>query len=353
MSEKPASEQTSINASPETPLLGAGGELVRVVTDLVSGVSIPEPIKKSAFKAFNQLCTALIDVPVAHLEGRAAEIREESMARRKLIATTSDQIAAQISVAPEMAQIAVAKHGAKILREQVNLDRISSIAATQLKAEALKVAQIPNEQAERGEITDDWLNSFQNQAAEKSSEEMQLLFGRILAGEIARPGSFSVRTVKLISQLDESTAKLFRRLCSLAVSLQFGKNSFDSRVPALGGNAASNALQKFGLDFDKLNILHEYGLIIAEYNSNMNYELSCIREGNFAIPFRFQNKLWALNSDAPRQVGQELRLHGVALTHSGKELMQIVDIVLDERFSADLHAFFKAQGLTMTPVVML
>src|SRR5260370_30873449 len=44
------------------------------------------------------------------------------------------------------------------------------------------------------EIEDDWLNLFARLAEDKSSEELQALFGRILAGGIRRPGSFSLRT---------------------------------------------------------------------------------------------------------------------------------------------------------------
>lgn len=39
---------------------------VDIITDVASGV--PAPIRKNALKAFAQLCTAAIEIPVAHLE---------------------------------------------------------------------------------------------------------------------------------------------------------------------------------------------------------------------------------------------------------------------------------------------
>jgi hypothetical protein len=42
------------------------------------------------------------------------------------------------------------------------------------------------------EIDDDWLNVFVRLAEDKTSEELQQLFGRILAGEIRKPGSFLI-----------------------------------------------------------------------------------------------------------------------------------------------------------------
>jgi Protein of unknown function (DUF2806) len=56
------------------------------------------------------------------------------------------------------------------------------------------------------EIEDDWLNLFARLAEDKSSEELQVLFGRILAGEIRRPGSFSLRTLQLMALISRQDA---------------------------------------------------------------------------------------------------------------------------------------------------
>lgn len=248
-----------------------------VVTDLALDSTIPAPIRKNAFKAFDRLCSALIDVPVGALERRSAEKRAESEARIKIIRKNADQIAQQMKVDPEYARIAVSKYGQKILREQVNLDKISAIAANELKKDkpnnsANQGTSEPNDGqsvdstnqesdgSEEQAINDDWLNNFETEARQKSTEDMQLRFGRILAGEIRQPGSYSIKAVKLLGELDQNTAALFKKLCSVCVVFGvFGiPNSghiIDARVPSLGGNAGSNALSKYGLGLDQLNIL--------------------------------------------------------------------------------------------------
>ena len=75
-----------------------------VLGDIVSGV--PAPIRKNAFKAFAQLCTAAVDIPVAHLEGKAAEKRAETAGRIKIIEADAAEIANQLEVDPEYARIA-------------------------------------------------------------------------------------------------------------------------------------------------------------------------------------------------------------------------------------------------------
>ncbi len=323
------------------------------VTDLVTGSSIPAPIKKNAFKAFGQLCTAAIDIPVAYLEGIATEKRAETQARTKIISIGADQIAKQMDVDPEFARVAVKKYGQKILREQVNLDKVSEIAAHQIHQDVVHSKSKPEETANTPLINEDWLNNFEKEASQKSTEEMQLLFGRILAGEIQRPASFSIKTVKLLGELDSGAAALFRHFCSLCVSLKVDSTYIDARVPSLGGQAAQNGLQNYGLGFGQLNILHEYGLIIAEYDSYVDYRMCIANENNqVGLAFSHQNRDYGLLPSAERSNNQELRLTGVALSRSGTELLHIVDIEPSSDYTTALITYFTAQNLQMLEIGM-
>lgn len=116
------------------------------------------------------------------------------------------------------------------------------IAADEIRQKATAPAE-QDKKTEGHEISDDWLNHFEKEASQKSTREMQLLFGRILAGEIQRPSSFSIKTVKLVAELDSRVAGLFRTLCSLSISLKAGDHIIDARVASLGGQAAANALK--------------------------------------------------------------------------------------------------------------
>lgn len=320
------------------------------ITDLVTGTNIPAPIRKNALKAFNQLCIAAIDIPVAYLEGVAAEKRAESQSRIKIISTGGDQIAKQMDVNPEFAKVAVKKYGEKILREQVNLNSIAEIAASQLQKNTLSIEKDATNANEIPEINDDWLNSFEKEACLKSTDEMRQLFGRILAGEIRKPTSFSIKTIKLIAQLDSRVVNLFRILCSLTVSLHVQNHIHDARVVAIAGNANSNSLKIYGLSYDNLNTLHEYGLIIPDYNSQMDYEISIARQNNVDLPFHYQNKVWGLVSTTERPIVSNLALYGVALSKSGSELLRIVDIEAAETYTLALNEYFKSRNLRMEEI---
>lgn len=314
--------------------------------DLLTG--IPAPVRKNALKAFGRLCTAVVDIPVAMLEGVAAEKRAESSGRVKLIETSAAQIAAQMSVDPEYARTAVRKFGQRVIREQVNLDIISEKAAKEITEHP-----VPQLDGPPSEIDDDWLTQFEKEASQKSAADMQRLFARILAGEIARPSSFSVRTVRILGQLDKHTAALFKRFCSLSIALKIpGHNvNLDTRAPALGTNAASNGLQKYGLGFDALNILQENGLVIADYNSWMDYRPAVAQSGTVSVPLQFQGSQWALVNSTATVPSGPLQIHGVALTKAGKELFGITEIEPVPEYDAALRAFFSALGYSLSPVV--
>ena len=223
-----------------------------VAADLLLDSTIPAPIRKNAFKAFNQLCTAAIEWPVAYFEGKAAEERAKSEGRIKIREEITAQIVQQVKVPQEYARRAGNKFAEKIIREQINLDKISAIAADELnKAES---ASSTNQGADSGEektINDDFLNSFEEEARQKSTEEMQLLFGRILAGEIRKPESYSIRTVKILGQLDQNAAILFKKLCSVCVVLEISNVELvlDVRVSLSGWQRRTECPQQIWLGF--------------------------------------------------------------------------------------------------------
>lgn len=184
---------------------------------------------------------------------------------------------------------------------------------------------------------------------------MQILFGKILAGEIKQPDSFSIRTVRIMGQLDSKTASLFRLLCSLCVTLGHQDIIFDSRVPSLGKDAAQNPLQHYGLSFANLNVLEEYGLIISDFNSYMDYRATIARNNIVGVALKYSNTYWGL---VPENVDdwpfeKDFRLNGVQLSNSGKELLKIVEVEPNEQYTSALNSYFLNMGLKLTVVANL
>ena len=325
-----------------------------VVTDLALDSTIPAPIRRNVLKALDRLGSALIDIPVGALERRSSEKRAESEARIKITEVVNAQIIEQIKVDPEFPQRASNTFAKKILREQYNLEKILGIATDILKEKKYdnsKDSQVDNEPEKT--IDDDWFNIFEKEASQKSSEDMQHHFARVLASEIEKPGSYSIKAVKILSELNQQTAALFKKLCSACVTLEVSNDGYliDARVSSLGGEAGTNALSKYGLGFGQLNLLNEYDLIISDYNSWRNYNLCLVNQDNTVVlPFQYQGKPWALRPAPDRDNKPEFRLSGVALSYVGRELFRIVDQDPMPEYTEDLKNFFADQKLQMVEV---
>lgn len=231
-------------------------------------------------------------------------------------------------------------------KRQRNISAIAAQAADELEDTAVT----------DHEPDHDWAAHFFNLAQDVSSEEMQKLWAKVLAGEVERPGGTSILTLGVLKDLDRPTALLFRKLCSASISIGGTDSSFaDVRVPSLGENAASNSLRPYGLNFDALNVLNEHRLIIADYNSYYDYRL-CLgvalpdNTSIVRIPFRFQGRFWLLEPTGERSKDGEFRVSGVSLTRSGRELARVVDIEPMPDYTQAIIKFFEKQGLRMVEV---
>lgn len=217
-------------------------------------------------------------------------------------------------------------------------------------AEHLQGKEVPDEDPDH-----DWVSRFFGDVQDVSSAEMKELYSRMLAGQIERPGSFSLLSMNVLRNLDPNVARIYQTLCSACITwIPDGKTVMDCRVPVPRGNTLdSNALSQYGLSFGQLNMLNEHGLIISAYSSWMDYQLSIVRmesKQKVALPFRFQGRYWALEAINGRAIDEEFKVHGVALTRVGGELSRIVDIEPMDQFAEDLKAALGSRKLRMVEV---
>ena len=318
--------------------------LTDVLESAVTGV--PAPIRKNFFKAFGQLCTAAVDVPVAWLEGKAGEIRATTEARQDVIMKSGRGISERISIPQEYIDKASSKFASKIVKEQLNLDNVMLNATNEINSnKGIETSETPVR-----DISEDWLNEFENIARLKSSENMRFVFGKILAVEILNPGSLSIKTLKIISQLDNKAAELFQVLCGLTISLRLRNQIFDARVVSLEGNAGSNSLAKYGLPYDALIVLHEYGLVTSDFDCWQPYS-SCIAKNQVvATSLQLDNKQYGLVPTDLEKYDKILKLCGVKLTTAGVELLDVVGKCSNESYNAEFVKFLKNKHLELVEI---
>ncbi len=142
-------------------------------------------------------------------------------------------------------------------KRQANLESVTSAAAVELAYEE----DVPDERPD-----EDWVTRFFDSAQDVSSAQMQQIWGRLLAGEIKTPGSFSLRTLEFIRNLSQHEAGVIDRAFRFSLSTNNAKDgNFLYRDTEL--------LEKTSkLSSTYLLLLEEVG-VISLAHANINFEL--------------------------------------------------------------------------------
>ncbi len=119
----------------------------------------------------------------------------------------------------------------------------------------------------------DWFSRYIYLAEDVSNVTMQDLWAKILAGELSRPGSFSLKALKIFRDMSIHDAKLLAKACSLAIKDSSKKNiriiSGVYQQPGLFNFFDKNRqrhinVSHFGLNYSDLLALSENHLIFLQ-----------------------------------------------------------------------------------------
>ena len=168
----------------------------------------------------------------------------------------------------------------------------------------------------------DWINRFFNSVEDISNEQMQLLWSKILAGEIKKPNTFSLRTLNMLKNLTQNEAELFKRISSyiLKCSGNKEKSITDYFLPCFFNLRFGDKNQEewYNISVSDVIKLDEAGII----NQNTDLMISIYLESKETdYIFGYQKRIKCYNgSDKPKRLSYPAFL----LTESGKQLYSIV-----------------------------
>ena len=151
-------------------------------------------------------------------------------------------------------------------------------------------------------ISPEWMNRFINTAGEISTEEMQQLWAKVLAGEAVKPNSYSLRTLECLRNLSSSEAKLFEKISEFIIENSFLYNDNDLN-------------SKYGIAYRDIIDLSDCGLISADGFRSRN--LTVINEPRKFIDFGE----YVLVATSEKE--QIISFGDYLLSRAGRELVQI------------------------------
>lgn len=288
------------------------------ITAAVAG--IPAALVPVCIKALDRLIGAAVDIPVAWLEYHKAKIVSQTEAFRTIDSAITVKAATKAGSNEQFADRALDNLVRKSYRQLDNKEAVSAAMLEDLRD--IPAEQEPNEttssKSEPPPIDDDWLNVFERYAEDASTDRMQKLWGRVLAGEIRKPGRYGMRTLRFLSEFSQADAIAFSDIC---------KNAFGGIIP-------KRLATKPGDDLASLFNMEAAGLIIGATTGGLTSTLSADPDGQ---AFLLEDSLCLMFSGEPNG---KLTIEVYNLTPLGKELVTL----LPER---DVRSAARTVGLSI------
>ncbi len=183
-----------------------------IISGKLSESGIEGKVKSRLISSIDRLGGNLVDLLNVRMENKTKIARAKTLSEVQMIEMTQKAVGSYVSDNGEFARRAAANYLSKIEREQFNNDAVLHVAVEDILALPDFRTNNPEADASPSEVDEDWLNFFENYAAKASTERMQLLWGKILSGEIRSPKTFSLTTLRVASELDQKTAILFQSI---------------------------------------------------------------------------------------------------------------------------------------------
>ena len=230
-------------------LSGPLQKLIEVISSGVGNISKPYLIKKNAEARAYEL--KLITEGIIDSQTKLSEVGLESKSLR--LDSSADQ-GHQIKLEADVSQRAALRVNYQELVGQRNIEAISQCAAEELG----NVEEVSEE-----EVDENWTRRFFKSAEDISNDELQFIWGKILAGEVQKPGTYSLRTLELLRNLSQAEAEIFKKFASLSI--------ISSKDAFIVHPRDEYLKQEFGISFNEILALEEIGLLAS--HSNLNYSL--------------------------------------------------------------------------------
>ena len=165
-----------------------------------------------------------------------------------------------------------------------------------------------------------WINRFFDSVADISDEDLQKLWGKVLAGEIKQPKSYSLRTLETLKNLSKHEATLFQKIAPFV--LREGNNHF-----IVSNN---DILKKHDLNYHEILQLDECGLINSGISVSLQISLSNTEESQIF------NKCKMIVLKGLSSSVTKVFVGDYGLTRAGIEILSLIDFIPDDSIVDDV-----------------
>ncbi len=181
------------------------------------------------------------------------------------------------------------------------------------------------------DVDEDWIFMWRDYAGKVSAEDLQKLWGSVLAGEVKSPGRYSIRTLEFLKTLSKPEAELISKLASYVI---------DGRI----ARAQSIYLDSKGLNFSTLLVMQELGVVSGVEAIGLTTTYKTIVEGKFVRAFVSHNKALIVEHDDPTKT---LEFEVYILTAVGRQILGLGSFDPDVEYMRLIGKEFMRKGFVV------
>ena len=216
--------------------------------------------------------------------------------------------------------------------EQNNVRRLESDINTVkcLKVAMESLCSTPDENISDEDIDSDWLNRWREGVKNVSQEEMQRIWGRVMAGEIETPGAFSYRTLELLKTLTQEEAELIAKITTFVIAGGIPKFMLDY-------------IHQDGISFGDVFFLEQIGILTGTTSVSLVKKFPSEIKESFQLSLTSPDKKQLLLLFSPEK-RKELTYPNITVTRMGGEILRLVDATVDMQYYKQASLEFAAMG---------
>lgn len=216
----------------------------------------------------------------------------------------------------------VADHNARAesIRREISISKAVLYAEDELAQDA----QEPSEK----KLSDNWLLRWRDCAAGVSSEELQSIWGKVLAGEVKNPGLYSLRTLEFLRNLSQDEAKAIEKVSPFVVNDVIFRG--DKKL-----------LETEGITFSLLLALQELGIISGVEALGLEITWPSLLQDSFQQSLISYGRILLVTHPDPART---LKIQIYQLTGLGRQILQLGTFQANDAYIRALGTEIKGQG---------
>lgn len=211
------------------------------------------------------------------------------------------------------------RDGIDSIKRHINLNVSLALAESEILNSTENYTEEP--------VSDDWLHRWKEYAQSVSEEKFQLLWAKILAGEVHSPGRFSLRTLQTLHNLSPDEASGIQTLANFTIGASIYKTK----------RAAEALSVDFLLQYEELGVLTSIGSEIVQRIANQ-------AKNQYRCGIGIGNRFLIITHESPFKT---FVLDCYNVSKVGRELISLCAPEADEQHLREIGLLAKAEGFSV------